>query len=170
MLEIAPSERLPASQPSTKRITAYALAVLGLDVVHRSTIRALLPRGETKLRGPVARERWHLGDDIGLGKNKTSIKFGHVLQEFEGHGWVRRTPELVYVHDPRALRSCSLDAEPAVRPTDLAVKNALRAVRNDFQRVRTTATRDQIEQHHDEIRALLHLLHTPTGAQSLRPT
>jgi hypothetical protein len=161
MIEAAPLAFSATHQPGTKRLTAYALGVLGLVVVQRSTVRALLPKGETKLRGAVNRERWHLGERTSIGRNRTSHTFGRALQEFEGQDWVRRTEDIVIVRDRQALLGYARTQQPAVTPAHLNVKGALRAVRNDFQRIRATATRDQIEQHHAEIRALLHLLHTP---------
>lgn len=150
----------PAEQPGLRRTVAFALAVLGTGTVRRSTLRALLGRGETKLRGPAARQRWHLGDKSGIGKNTTTVAFGQALQGFERHGWVQRTPEAVIVRDRQALLSFARSAEPAVTPALLDVKAALRAARDDLRKVRGTATRDELTQRHDEIERLLHLLAT----------
>ncbi|MFF2511669.1 hypothetical protein [Streptomyces sp. NPDC058086] len=144
-----------------RRTAAFALGALGLEAVRRSTLRALLPKGETKLRGPVARERWHLGDRNGLGKNKTSVAFGQVLHQFETQGWVERTPEVVIVRDRQALLSFAMEQQPAVTPDALNIKGAITAIRNDLRRARDTADPEQLEQRHDEIRALLYLLHAP---------
>jgi hypothetical protein len=159
--------------PSTGRLTACALAILNLNVVQRSTLRAMLPRGETKRRGPVSRERWHLGERKGAGKNKTSIAFGQALQEFERQGWVERTPEFVIVRDHQALLDYAFERQPAAGRDSLNVKGAIAAARNDLRKVRDTADHDEIEQRHDEIRALLYLLHAPAaglprGSQTLR--
>jgi hypothetical protein len=146
-----------------RRTVAYALAVLGLEAVQRCTLRALLPKGETKRRGPVARERWHLGDRNGLYKNKASVAFGQALQDFEKRGWVERTPEAVIVHDRRALLGYAQEQQPAVTPDLLNIKGAITAIRNDLRKVRGTAGREQLEKRHAEIRALLHLLHAPAA-------
>lgn len=147
-------------------MAAFALAALGTEAVRRSTLRALLPKGETKLRGPVARERWHLGDRQGLGKNKTSVRFGQTLHEFETQGWVERTPEVVIVRDRQALLSYAQEQQPAVTPDLLDIKGALTAARNDLRQARITAGPEQLEQRHDEIRALLYLLHSPAAGSS----
>lgn len=147
--------------PGLRRTAAFALAALGTEAVRRSTLRALLPKGETKRRGPVARERWHLGDRNGLAKNKTSVAFGHALQEFEERGWVERTPEFVIVRDRRALLGFALEQQPAVTRDLLNIKGAITAIRNDLRKARGIADREQVEQRHDEIRALLYLLHEP---------
>ncbi|MGW1399278.1 hypothetical protein ACWCRF_11520 [Streptomyces sp. NPDC002405] len=154
-------------EPGPKRLAAFALASLGLVVVQRGTLRALLPKGETKLRGDVARERWHLGDKTRSGKNKTSMAFGRALQEFEDHGWLQRTPDVVIVRDRQALLDYAMALPLAVTPGHLNVKGALRAVRDDLRRTRDTATWEQIEQRHDEIKALLYLLHAPAAASRI---
>ncbi|MET7890627.1 hypothetical protein [Streptomyces mirabilis] len=149
----------PGQAPGLRRTAAFALGALGMEAVRRSTLRALLPKGETKLRGPVARQRWHLGDRNGLGKNKTSMAFGQALHEFEERGWVQRTPEAVIVHDRRALLGYAQEQQPAVTPDLLNIKGAITAIRNDLRRARDTADQEQLAQRHDEIRALLYLLH-----------
>lgn len=151
------------TQPGLRRKIAFALAVLGTETVRRSTLRALMPKGETKQRGPVAHERWHLGDRKGLAKNKTSVKFGHALQEFETQGWVERTPEVVIVRDRQALLGAAQEHQPAVTLDQLNIKGALTAARDDLRRARDTADREQLEQRHAEIRALLYLLHAPAA-------
>ncbi len=88
-----------------RRTAAFALEV-GMEAVRRSTLRALLPKGETKLRGPVARERWHLGDRNGLWQEqKTSVRFGQTSKIFECAALGRTHPgEAVIVRD-RSARS-----------------------------------------------------------------
>ncbi|MFE7648682.1 hypothetical protein [Streptomyces phaeoluteigriseus] len=155
--------------PGVRRTIAFALGVLGMDAVQRSTLRALLPKGETKLRGPVTRERWHLGAKVSIGKNKTSVKFGQTLQDFEARGWVERTPDLVVVYDRRALFACALDGQPAVTPNHLNIKHGLQAARDDLRRTRVNATVQEIERRHDEIEALLYLLHTSAATHNFQP-
>ncbi|MFF4836587.1 hypothetical protein [Streptomyces sp. NPDC001315] len=159
-------ETAPGQAPGLRRTAAFALGSLGMEAVRRSTLRALLPKGETKLRGPIARERWHLSDRNGLGKNKTSVAFGHALQDFERQGWVERIPELVIVRDRRALLGFAQAQQPAVTWDLLNIKGALTAIRNDLRQARDTADPEQLEQRHDEIRALLYLLHAPAAGPS----
>ncbi|MEU9183352.1 hypothetical protein AB0D14_02040 [Streptomyces sp. NPDC048484] len=155
--------------PSPRRLTAFALATLGLETVRRGTIRAMLPKGVRKRRGPVAIERWHLGDRTGIVKNKTSMAFGQALKELESHGWLERAAEVVVVRDRQALLAYAMEYEPAVTRDMLNVKGAITAARDDLRRVRGTANRDQLAQRHDEIRTLLYLLHAPTaGPQTAR--
>lgn len=154
-----------APQPGLRQTAALAIAVLGLPVVYRGTVRALLPRGEAKQRGPASRERWHLGERKGASKNRTSIAFGHALQEFEANGWIRRTPEVVVIRDRQALLEFALSAQPAIGREHLNFTGAITAIRNDLRRNRGTADRELIEQRHDEIEALLHLMHAPAAAR-----
>lgn len=155
-----------AQAPGLRQTTALAIAALGLPVVYRGTVRGLLPRGEAKQRGQVSRERWHLGDRKGATKNKTSVAFGHALQEFEANGWIRRTPEVVVIRDRQALLEFAFGSGPALGREHLDVKGAITAIRNDLRRTRGTADRELIEQRHDEIEALLRLLHTPTHSHA----
>lgn len=152
-----------------RRAAALALGALGVEAVQRSTLRALLPKGETKRRGPVARERWHLGDKAGLGKNKTSMAFGQALQEFERQGWVERTPESVIVRDRQALLGYALEHQSAAPRDLLNIKGAITAIRADLRQARDTADQEQLEQRRDEIRALLYLLHAPAARSPSGP-
>ena len=157
-----PSERTVKNEPETPRtrqLVALALATLGLDIVTRSTVRALLPAGTTKLRGPASQARVHLGERSGAGKNRTSIAFGQALHEFEANHWLRRAGDVVKVRDRGALLDYALDTSGAVAVDALDIRRALAAARSELRRVRTRRTADlsQLQQRHDEIAALLHL-------------
>ncbi|MGW3984303.1 hypothetical protein [Streptomyces mirabilis] len=67
---------------------------------------------------------------------------------------------------PRGLADVLLlgfaqEQQPAVTPDFLDIKGAITAAHNDLPEARDTEDREQLEQRHDEIRALLHLLHKP---------
>ncbi|MFI9174885.1 hypothetical protein [Streptomyces lincolnensis] len=155
------SQSAPERPPTSPRLTAFALAVLGLDTVTRSTLRALLPAGTTKPRGPASRARWHLGERSGTGKNRTSIAFGQALREFETSGWLKRIPEAVMIRDRNGLLSYALNGQPTVTIDMLNIRGALTTVRDDLRKLRATGDPAQIEQRHEEIKALLILLHAP---------
>lgn len=153
------TETQPTGQPGLRRKIAFALAALDTETVRRSTLRTLMPKGETKQRGPAGIERWHLGDRTSRGRNKTSLLFAHALQEFEQQGWVKRTPEAVIIRDRQALLRFAQEQQPTVTPDLLNIKGTLAAIRNDLRKTRDTADPQQLEQQRDEIRALLYLLH-----------
>jgi hypothetical protein len=75
-----------------KRLSALALGGMGLDVVTRSTVRALLPLGMKKPTGV----------------NKITVKFGAALQSFEERGWIVRDTETVTVLDHEALSALAV--------------------------------------------------------------
>jgi len=84
----AASERL-ISRREISGITAYAIGIFPLDVVRRSTIRMMLPRGRT---GAAQRARSGKGH-----RNVISGKFGDELRQLEGRGWIGRGEEHVAV-------------------------------------------------------------------------
>jgi hypothetical protein len=152
--------------PGARQLAAYALAILGLDVVQRSTVRALLPTGTTKPRGVACLQRWHLGERSGTSKNRTSVTFGKALQEFETNGWIKRIPDAVEVCDRGALLDYALDGQPAVHPDMLDARRALAAVRDDLRELRRTGDLAQVGRRHGEIEALLTLLHASSARRS----
>lgn len=147
------------------RTVAYALAILGLDVVHRSTVRALLPAGTTKPRGPASQARVHLGERSGASKNRTSIAFGQALHEFETNGWLQRAGDVIHIRDRAALLDYALEAFGAVTADVLDTRRALVVARRELRelRMRGPADLSQLQQRHDEIAALLNLTRTPVA-------
>lgn len=157
-----PSGRTVKNEPETPRtrqLVALALATLGLDAVTRSTVRALLPAGTTKPRGPASQARVHLGERSGAGKNRTSIAFGQALHEFEANGWLLRAGDVVKVRDRDALLGCALEASGAIAVHTLDARRALVTARRGLRQLRMNGTADlsQLQQRHDEIAALLRL-------------
>ena len=75
-----------AARTSVKRQVAYALAVMDLEICHRSTIRALLPAGRT--RRPAGQR---------TSINVTSVKFKDALHDLEALGFIQRGQEFVRV-------------------------------------------------------------------------
>ncbi|GAB3169804.1 hypothetical protein [Streptomyces incanus] len=150
--------------PGVRRTLAFALAALGMDAVQRSTLRALLPAGETKQRGPVACQRRTRGEQISTRKNKTSKAFGQTLQDFERLGWVERTPELVLVRDRPALLKHALRDQPAAPRELLDLQGALTAIKSDIRHSDAL-----LEQRRRELRAVTSLMQAPAaGGSSVR--
>jgi len=159
-------ERSEGQVSSVDRTIAYALAVLGLDAVQRSTIRALLPAGETKSRGLERRQRQRLGEAVITHKNRTSLKFGQALQRFERNGWVRRSPDLVYVTDRAALLEHALQGQPAPPRGLLDVRAALGSVQAEQRATQPPLTGARLAQRRHELRALTRLMQAPAGGGS----
>lgn len=149
--------------PGVGRTVAYALAVLGTDAVQRRTLRALLPKGESKPRGLATRTRQLRGEQIKATKNKTSKALGDTLQRFEAWGWLERTPNLVYVRDREALLRHALHGQPAVPQELLNLQHALDALRSDERAAQTALVDELREQRRRELKALMALMQAPAG-------
>ncbi len=83
------------------RRTAYALSVFPLDIVHRQTIRMMLPPGGIRYKRSEA--NWL---KIGLGDlnakkslNKASANFGAALKKFSDEGWIDRGREFLRIRE-----------------------------------------------------------------------
>lgn len=151
------------------RTVAYALAVLGIEAVQRSTIRALLPQGEIKPRGLDRRQRLRQGETASRRKNKTSMRFGEVLLRLERLGWVRRSPDLVYVTDRAALLKYALQGHPTAPQGLLDIAAALSSVQAEQGTPHPALAGALIEQRRQELKALTRLMQAPaSGAQSVR--
>lgn len=155
------------------RKVAYALAVLGLDVVQRSTIRALLPVGVQKVGASQAQQAQRRKGKSGLVKqNGTTQRFHEKLREYEDWGWITRGHLLIAVHDRGALLDHALHGERNLPPRLLDIERAIAKIRED----QAAAEPDDrlIEQRHKELRALMRLMKAPvtgvnrSGTKSVR--
>jgi hypothetical protein len=84
---------------------AFALFALRLDVVTRSTLRALLPAG-TNRRIPRPDLPSRSDDPRRIGsvkRNNISTQFSRILQQFEENGWITRSETHVRVVHRSAL-------------------------------------------------------------------
>lgn len=147
---------------STARRTAYALAVLGLPVVYRGTLRSLLPTGRARNIGVTG----HLNsvrNDNGTGRvNVVSRKFQTALHDFEREGWITRGTEFVAVRDARALLDFAL-ADLGDKPSILlAIELAAEAVRRDLNEA-TDRSAAYVEQRRRELIALKRLMEQGFG-------
>jgi hypothetical protein len=155
------------------RKVAYALAVLGLDVVQRSTLRALLPPGVRKTGGVEAKQNRRLAGKTGLPKrNRTTQTFQEKLRDFEKWGWISRGHVLIAVHDRGALLDHALHGREAIPPRLLDLDAALARLRADEG---TAEPNDRLlEQRRREFRALMRLMQAPvtgvnrSGTRSVR--
>lgn len=93
------------------RRTAYALSALEIDVVQRSTVRALLPVGATRRKTESAyNARRARGGEAGWsGPNSASRAFQKCLKRYEDWGWIRRGSVLIQILDRHALHAHALD-------------------------------------------------------------
>lgn len=144
--------------PGVRRTVAFALAALGMEIVQRSTLRALLAKGERKPRGTCNGQRRRHDRRISGTKNKTSAAFGQALNEFERRGWIYRTPELVIVRDRGALLRLALRGRPAAPRELLNLQGALDAIRAE-----ATPSHVPVEQRRRELRAITALMRAPAG-------
>lgn len=93
----------------TGRRAAYALAVFPLDVVHRKTIRAMLPRGRRK--HPRETSNW-TQFRRGEGRhtsNAVSEEYQYALKRFAEAGWIDQGQTFLRIRDRGALLDYALD-------------------------------------------------------------
>lgn len=85
------------------RRVAFILGVFDLPIVHRSTVRALLPPGCLKRIGDVGHATRMGRGASPTKKNLVTKGFQDALREFEEFGWITRGSEFVKIHDHGAL-------------------------------------------------------------------
>ncbi|GLP64311.1 hypothetical protein TUSST3_09310 [Streptomyces sp. TUS-ST3] len=163
----------PTGGVGVGRRVCYALAILGLDVVQRSTIRALLPPGERKMGGSVAQQTQRRKGKAGFVKtNRVSARFQERLNTFEDWGWISKGHILIAVHDRQALLDHALQGQGNLPQRLLDLDRAIAQIRQD----QAAAEPDDrlIEQRHKELRALMRLMQAPvtgvnrSGTRSVR--
>jgi hypothetical protein len=147
---------------------ALALAALDLDVVHRSTLRAMLPTGATPLRKVrLGRVRGaSTGRTPGLlgpkRKNNMSDKFQRALSLFEGSGWVVRGEQYVLIRNRRALLNWAAASDPPdwlVLPLSSAIEAINRELTEDPE-----MNAKAVEQRRRELLALQRLMEEGFGS------
>lgn len=156
------------------RLTAYALCLLDLDVVARSTIRALLGTGRVRRKHDVAYARDAArGQGAGhSGKNVNSQRFQDALRQFERSGWIRRGQEYLLIIDRTALFEFAVHELTLMPSKLLDLEGAVQAAQADLTRPQITPS--AIEQAHRELAALRRLMRAPvsganhTGQHSVR--
>jgi hypothetical protein len=155
------------------RKVAYALAALGLDVVQRGTVRALLPSGTIKSCGSVKQQTHRIQGKTGVTKrNRTSSLFQMKLREYEDWGWITRGHLLIAVHDRGALLDHAMHGMKELPPRLLDLDRAIAKIRED----QAAAEPDDrlIEQRHKELKAIMRLMQAPvtgvnrSGTKSVR--
>ncbi|WP_097982802.1 hypothetical protein [Streptomyces sp. f150] len=163
----------PTGGVGVGRRVCYALATLRLDVVQRSTIRALLPPGERKMGGAVAQQTKRQKGKAGFAKtNKVSARFQERLNQFEDWGWISKGHLLIAVHDRGALLDHALQGQKELPPRLLDLDRALAKIRED--QAASEPDDRLIEQRHRELRALMRLMQAPvtgvnrSGTRSVR--
>jgi hypothetical protein len=141
---------------------ALMLAALDLDVVHRSTLRALLPAGRTRFLGTSASYVRHVERGHGSSVNVISKKFQRALWIFEDAGWIVRGEEYVLIRNRRGLLDWAVKAEPPdwVR---FPLEDAVRQVNRDLAAAQRLSPR-AVEQRRRELLALKRLIDEDFGA------
>lgn len=167
---------------------ALALAALDLDVVHRATLRALLPAGRTRkprrasskpgaaslrrVNGLDAGSKYLIERGMATGfapieqirnksKNQMSEKFQRALKGFEDRGWLVRGEEYVLVRNRRAL----LDWATAAACPDWLVfplGDAIDQINEDLKLARAM-TPKALEQRRQELLAIKRLMEEGFG-------
>lgn len=148
------SRRLGAYQ--VQGLLAYALAVFPLTDVRRSTVRAMLPRGERTRRPSQA----DVPGSKGRTRNRVSDTYGIALQQFEERGWIWRTPEQIRVFDRPALLRQAKRCLPNCWWLTEGVHEAIAALAADFP---PAARAGEEEQRNRELAALRALMQQAPG-------
>jgi hypothetical protein len=129
-------------------LLAYALSVFPLTDVRRSTIRAMLPRGERTLKPSRACLPHSAGAKT---RNRVTDTFGITLRQIEEHGWIWRTPEQVRIFDRQALLRYAKGHLPACWWLTARVHEAIGLLAENFP---PGITPDEITQRDRELAAL----------------
>jgi hypothetical protein len=105
---VKPTETSDEVRIGIGRMVTYALGVWPTEIVSRKTLRALLPRGETKWIGAVG--HWNsLQKGTSGTQNRVSKKFQDQLYRLEHDGLIRRGQDFIQIVDGRALFDRALD-------------------------------------------------------------
>lgn len=120
------------------RIVTYALAIWPTDVISRATLRAFLPQGTVKQRGPQGRlTAFRQGQTQGTAKiNRMSDAFQKVLKELEAADLIIRGTEFVRIIKRRDLLDRALyhSDEIVVHDKFLQLAAAAKVVEEQIQR------------------------------------
>lgn len=146
---------------------ALVLCLLDLDVVHRSTLRAFLPRGRvkrpkllsTQVRGLAGSGRTRFAQYPESGGNKENVmskKFQWALQRFHESGWITRGEEYVLVRDRRALMDWAT-ASDIPDWVSLPLHQVVERI-NDDLRQQSCMTNKAVEQRRRELLAVQKLM------------
>jgi hypothetical protein len=147
------------------RTLAYALFVMNMELVQRSTVRNLLPTGTTR---PSGNGRAHARKAKGTSKgstNRTSERFLERLRTFERRGWISREGELIRILEPEALLSVAQGDVPGTPLPLLAIREAIHEVRREQVLRDRAAAATLVEQRRLELLALARLMQAPGGGR-----
>jgi len=115
-------------------MAAYAIGMLDMPVLHRRTVRALLP--ETGIIRPknAGASVSRIAKGHGTGRNRTSEKLGKALWGWENAGFLQRGEEFLRILDSRALLDIGLRcyADAGITP-NLEFDAACREVREGLR-------------------------------------
>lgn len=115
-----------ANRPGPQIITAYNMAHMPIDIVHRATLRAMLPVGVVRPYGPAKVRTLVKKGHAGSGRNITSDNYLRALYEFNQYGWIERGKLYVKICNRAALmvfvQSFYPQAIPMLTHTERAIK------------------------------------------------
>lgn len=140
-----------------ERRTAYALAVFPLDIVHRRTIRAMLPVGQTGgVRSTNQRLRRSRGNSAG--HNRTSVHYQDALRKFARQNWIDRGQEFIRIRERGALLDFALHDLTTVPAHALHLHAAIEAVRAELAKEGQSAA--SVQQRRNELLAVQRLMNS----------
>lgn len=143
------------------RRTAYALALLDLEVVSRGTLRSLLPDGvRRRLPEQTIRQHRERRVDPSRSVNRVTVKFQDALRDFDQQGWIRRGQKYVLVVERQALLDYALDGLRFMPKQLLRVEVAIDRINEELQTAQLTAA--AVEQAERERHALMALMRNGT--------
>ena len=149
------------SQAGTGRRTAYALAIFPLDVVHRATIRAMLPAGQTgSYRTSAQMRRKSLTGNRGS-VNRTSVKFQDALRDFARLNWIDRGQQFLRIRERGALLDFAMADLDQVPHQFICLDDAIAEVKRVIQQ--DIEPPPSVEQRRQELLALQRLMAAHVG-------
>lgn len=137
--------------PGTRQQAAYALAVMDIEICHRSTIRAMLPAGTIRhLPNPAMRRREGKNTHV----NRVSNALQAALKSFEDDGWIQRGEEFVRILDRQKLYDFALRDYDELPEGFIDYNAAESLVRSEVDTAGSKHPRAWLEQRHRELERL----------------
>jgi hypothetical protein len=136
-----PAYTRPITQYEARVITTFAISIFPLDVMRRSTIRAMLPRGDDLPRKS--------------GTNRMSVWFGGALNWAAEYGYISQDPSFITVLRRKPMVAFAGRRMNAIPGLVEQVWLAIAAVAADLPEQHTAAGQAQRERELDALRKLM---------------
>lgn len=160
----------PTDRIGTGRRTAYALAIFPLDIVHRSTIRALLPIGRMSEGTQQSRNKMARTGKSGRGRiNIESDKYRQTIRTLDRLGYIDRGREFLRIKDRGALLDHALMDLPrsTTRVEFVRIAEAVEIVKREVREAeQAELLPGLIEQRRRELVALQGLMRATPGGDN----